>query len=97
MTVGKMRRAHIVTLICLLISFSLAGLFAMNYKGGSLATGTAVGSTASTIEIQKAELSPEAVEKANLIGMGVILGAVVFVTALAFLRKPAPSDEFTQK
>ncbi len=92
-----MRRAHIVTLICLLISFSLAGLFAMNYKAGALATGTTVGGGGATIEIQKAELTPEAIEKANLIGMGVILGAVIFVTALAFLRKPAPSDEFTQK
>ncbi len=86
-----MRRVHIVTLICLLISLALAGGFALNYKEGSLATAqlTLSPEQASTA----AQLSLETIEKTNLIGMGIIVGAVAFVTIIAFYRKPAPSDE----
>ena len=86
-----MRRVHIVTLICLLISLALAGGFALNYEEGTLATAQ-IAFSANEVP-PAAGLSLETIEKTNLIGMGIILGAVVFVTIIAFYRKPAPSDE----
>ena len=89
-----MRRAHIVTIVCLLISAVLAAAFAVNYEGGSLATSMAISD--GTPIVQKIEMSPAAIERGNLIGIGVILGAVIIIAALAFYRKPNPATESAQ-
>ena len=90
-----MRRAYIVTLICLLITVALAGNFAANYEPGNIATAQfslPVEQQAST----QVQLSLETTEMANLIGIGVIFGAVIFVTILAFYRKPSAIEEEEQ-
>ena len=94
-----MRHVYVVTLICLLISLVLAGNFAMTYKPGTLsadtpsATGLTTTANAGAPLIQKEEINLETTEQANLIGIGVIFGAVIVVTALAVYRKPGASDE----
>lgn len=87
----EMRRAHIITLLCLAITAVLAGSFMLNYKEGTLVTGQLAFPTKEAATT--APLNLEAVENANLVGMGVIVFAVIFVTIIVFFRKSAPSDE----
>ncbi len=87
-----MNKVLLYVAVCVAISLALATNFALSYYDGSFASSLTTLNPPATI-VKQEPLSIEAIETANMVGMGVIGGAIVLVSVLAFYRKPEPSDE----
>lgn len=86
-----MKITHAVTLFCLIISLVLAAVFFFGHSEQNITTAQLT--LPSNAKAATEQMSADAIEQANLIGIGVVFSAVIVVTLLAFFRKPAPSDD----